>query len=119
MLIQVLKSKINATVTGAEKDYEGSLTLCPSLMFAANLHSYERVEVNARDHDARIITYIIPGNSGQVELNGGAANFFAVGDKIHINCFSFVGTPKYQKTFWGGLLEPQIVNTDDKNKIRK
>jgi aspartate 1-decarboxylase len=79
-------------VTGAEKEYEGSLTLGVDIMLDADLHEYERVEVNARDHDARIVTYVIPGKPGQVELNGGAAQFFKVGDKIHINCFAFRDT---------------------------
>lgn len=102
MLIQVLKSKINAKVTGAVKEYEGSLTLGIDIMLDADLHPYERVEVNARDHDARIVTYVISGDPGKVELNGGAAQFFKAGDYIHINCFAFKDAGETHK--------PKIIN---------
>ncbi len=119
MLIQVLKSKLKEVIiTAADTDYEGSLTLDPDLMDAAELYPYERVEVNAVTGTARIVTYVIPGErgSGQVEMNGGAANFFLPGDRIHVNCFGFVDLT--------GLLEPKnainnptIVKTDKNNKV--
>ena len=61
-------------------------------MEAAQLCPHERVEVNGKNTLSRIVTYIIPGErgSGVVELNGGAANFFNVGDNIHINCFVLI-----------------------------
>ena len=102
MQIQVLKSKINATVTGASKGYEGSITIGTDIMRGAGLYAYEKVEVNARDHDSRISTYVLEGKPGQIELNGGAAQFFKKGDKIHINCFCFMESePGY---------EPDVIN---------
>ena len=114
MLIQVLKSKLNLQVTGASKEYEGSLTLDPDLMDAANLYPHERVEVNGKHTLSRIVTYVIPGErgSGVVKLNGGAANHFSVGENIHVNCFAL-------DEDWKVKYKPIIVITDDKNKIRK
>ena len=113
MLIQILKSKLNLKVTAASNEYEGSITLDLDLMEAANLYPYERVEVNSKYGLSRIVTYVIEGErgSGQVELNGGAANFFNVGEDIHVNCFYIM--KRFRDHF------PRIVNTDDKNKIRK
>jgi len=112
MLIQVLKSKLKEViVTDANIEYEGSLTLDPLLMKAAELHPYERVEVNGVNSCERIVTYVIPGKrgSGCVELNGGAANFFDKGDHVHVNCFAFTEYPKGVETI--------IVRTDENNKV--
>lgn len=113
MLIQVLKSKLKEViVTDANTEYEGSITLCPLLMDAADLYQYERVEVNAKNGEARIVTYVIEGNKlGQVELNGGAANFFKKGDKAHVNCFAFIECEP------GMSIKPNIVKTDENNKV--
>ena len=113
MLIQVLKSKLNVTVTGAKKDYKGSITIDPELCVKAGLYYNERVEVNARDHDARISTYVIPAfereGSGCVEMNGGAAQFFKPGDKIHINSFGIIEM--------GEDILHEVVDTDENNQI--
>lgn len=114
MLIQVLKSKLkDVIVTAADTEYEGSITLCPLLMEAADLHPYERVEVNAVNGESRIVTYVIEGHKlGQVELNGGAANFFVKGQHIHVNCFASVDV---SEEMWFG--DPEIVKTDENNKV--
>ncbi len=113
MLIQVLKSKLKEViVTDANTEYEGSLTLDPDLMDAAELYDYERVEVNAVNGESRIVTYVIPGKrgSGCVELNGGAANFFVKGQHIHVNCFTLHDDRKRGRL-------PTIVKTDENNKV--
>ena len=112
MLIQVLKSKLKKVkVTAASVDYEGNLTLDPDLMDAARLIPYERVEINAVYGKDRLVTYVIPGKrgSGQVEMNGGMANFFDKGDHVHVNCFAFTEYPKGVETI--------IVRTDENNKV--
>jgi aspartate 1-decarboxylase len=123
MLIQVLKSKLKEViVTAADTEYEGSITLDPDLMDAARLVPYERVEVNAKEGTARIVTYVIPGErgSGQVELNGGAANFFEKGEPIHVNCFWFIDPfmkdPKGVRVPFENHV-PFIVKTDENNKV--
>ena len=115
MLIQVLKSKLkDVIVTAADTKYEGSITLDPDLMDAAKLYPYERVEVNAVNGESRIVTYVIAGERGSrcVELNGGAANFFVVGQHIHVNCFAF-----YEELRLPPYTEAPIVITDENNKV--
>ena len=131
MLIQVLKSKLkDVIVTAADTKYEGSITLDPDLMDAAQLWPYERVEINAVNGESRITTYVISGErgSGCVELNGGAANFFVKGQHIHVNCFASVKLPphlftdetedpkSYHHGFYGQYY-PKIVITDENNKV--
>ena len=90
-LARVLLSKIQEVeVTEANVDYKGSITLCPELMAKANLYEWQEVEVNAKHKQARIKTYIIKGDIGDCKLNGGAANYFEKGDKIHINAYGLV-----------------------------
>ena len=87
MLREVLKSKIHRiTITGADLNYEGSLTLDEALMEAANLVPFEKIEVYNVNNGARFATYVIPGErySGQCILNGAAARLGHYGDIIII-----------------------------------
>ena len=79
------KSKIHrATLTGADLNYEGSLTLDRALMDAADMLPYERVQVVNVNNGARLETYLIPGDagSGVVQLNGAGARLGAPGDIV-------------------------------------
>ena len=81
------KSKIHrATVTGADLNYVGSITIDPVLMEAADLLEYEQVAVVNVNNGARFETYVIPGSEGEGEicLNGAAARLAHPGDKIII-----------------------------------
>lgn len=76
MTIEVLKSKIhNVTVTGADLNYVGSVTIDEDLMDAADLIEHEKVHVLDRNNGERLETYIIKGlrGSGEICLNGPAA----------------------------------------------
>lgn len=118
MYIQVLKSKLKKVkVTAASVEYEGSITLDPLLMKAARLMPYERVEVNSVYGKHRLVTYIIPGKegTGQVEMNGGMANFFKPGDEVHVNCFAFVDAKDFYREAMSKY--PYVVKTDENNKI--
>jgi len=123
MYIQVLKSKLKKVkITDANVEYEGSLTLDPDLMEAAGIIPGEQVHVNAVYGRARLITYVIPGKrgTGQVEMNGGMANFFNPGDWVHVNCF--MGINEWDLTTEQIELvrknyAPIIVITDENNKI--
>lgn len=87
MQIEVLKSKIHrVTVTEADLNYIGSITLDPNLMEAANMIEGEKVQIVNVNNGERIETYIITGErgSGGVCLNGPAARRVAVGDIIII-----------------------------------
>ena len=77
MLRMMLKSKIHrATVTDANLDYEGSITIDRDLMDAADLVDHERVEIYDITNGARLATYVIPGERGQgtMGINGAAAH---------------------------------------------
>ena len=87
MNIQVLKSKIHrVTVTGADLNYVGSITIDEVLMEAANIIEGEKVQIVNNNNGERIETYVIKGvrNSGKIELNGAAARRVQPGDIIII-----------------------------------
>ena len=79
----MMKSKIHrATVTGADLNYRGSITIDERLMELADLMEHEQVHVVDIDNGARFETYAIPGGPGQVCLNGAAARLVQPGDRI-------------------------------------
>ena len=85
MEIQVMKSKLHCvTVTQAELDYIGSITIDENLMDAANLIENEQVHILNKNNGSRFITYVIKGerDSGIICLNGPAAKHVTVGDVV-------------------------------------
>ena len=91
MEITMLKSKIHrATVTQAELDYIGSVTIDEALLEAAGIYEYEKVEIADIDNGNRFATYTIAGerNSGVICLNGAAARCVNVGDKVIIMAYA-------------------------------
>ena len=93
MMIEVLKSKIhNVTVTGADLNYVGSVTIDEDLMDAANLVEHEKVHVLNRNNGDRLETYVIKGarGSGEICLNGPAARRVAIGDVVIIMSYALV-----------------------------
>ena len=109
------KSKIHrATVTDANLAYEGSITLDPVLMEAADVREYEKVHVVNIANGARFETYVITGveGSGDVVLNGAAARLVQPGDKVII--MSYAGYDEAEL----GEFEPKLVFVDDRNAIR-
>ncbi len=91
MTIEVLKSKIHrVTVTEADINYVGSITIDEDLMDAANLVPGEKVTVADIDNGARLDTYVIrgPRGSGSIGLNGAAARLIHPGDKIIIMSYA-------------------------------
>ncbi len=93
MMIEVLKSKIhNVTVTGADLNYVGSITIDEDLMDAANLVENEKVTVLNRNNGERLDTYIITGErgTGEICLNGPAARKVSVGDVIIIMSYAMI-----------------------------
>ena len=110
----MLLSKIHrATVTEANLNYIGSITIDKELMEAAGILPYEVVEIWNITNGERFNTYVIEGEpgSGVICLNGAAARKVAVGDKIIIACYVEVD---YEKALnW----EPRLVFVDDNNRI--
>ncbi|MFO7894994.1 MAG: aspartate 1-decarboxylase [Longimicrobiales bacterium] len=109
------KSKIHrATVTDADLAYEGSITLDPLLMDAADIREYERVHVVNIANGARFETYVITGaeESGDVVLNGAAARLVQPGDKVIVMSYAEYGEGELEG------FEPRLVFVDDQNRIR-
>jgi aspartate 1-decarboxylase len=93
MLIEVVKSKIHkVTITGANLNYMGSITIDEDLMEAANLIENEKVHVLNLNNGERFETYIIKGlrGSGDICLNGAAARKVLVGDVIIIMSYAIL-----------------------------
>lgn len=115
MLRMMLRSKIHrATVTGADLDYEGSLTLDQHLIEAAGMLPYEQIMVSNLQNGERFETYVIPGprGSGVVCLNGPTARKAMIGDLIIIFCYEYYGPDELAQ------YKPTIVRVDEKNRIK-
>ncbi len=100
MTIQVLKSKIHrVTVTGADLNYVGSITVDEALMEAANIIEGEKVQIVNNNNGERIETYVIKGerNSGKIELNGAAARRVMPGDIIIIFSYALMDFEEAKK----------------------
>lgn len=114
MTLEILKSKIHrATVTQAELNYVGSITIDETLMEAAGIFEYEKVQIADVDNGARFETYVIAGEkgSGIICLNGAAARMVSTGDKVIIMCYAQM-TPQEAKEN-----PPKVVFVDEKNRI--
>lgn len=114
MLLDFLFSKIHrATVTDANLEYVGSITIAEDLMNAANLKQWQKVEVLNINNGERLQTYVIKGEagSGTICLNGAAARKAQKGDKVIIVAYASF-EPADADSF-----EPKIVLVDDNNKI--
>jgi len=110
----MLKSKIHrARVTAANLDYEGSLTIDPLLMEAADILPYEMVHVLDINNGARFQTYAIEGEagSGAIVVNGAAARLVFKGDIVIILSYCTVSDEE------ASLIEPKLVYVDAKNAI--
>lgn len=115
MLRTILKSKLHrVTVTQADLDYEGSLTIDENLMDAADLVPHEKVDVYDITNGARLSTYVIPGprGSGTIGVNGAAAHLVKPGD-LAIIC-SYVQLPDAEAREY----EPRLCFVDARNRLR-
>ena len=111
----MLKSKIHrATVTDANLNYEGSITVDPLLLKAADILPGEKVEVLNVNNGMRIETYAIEGKqgSGEVCLNGPAARAGCVGDQIIVLSYALVEDRD------APAVKARIVKVDGKNNIK-
>lgn len=114
MLIEFLFSKIHrATVTDANLNYVGSITIDETLLKAANMKEWQKVEILNINNGERFQTYIIKGKagSGEICINGAAARKAEIGDKIIIVSYAHLDE-KEQIDF-----KPTVVLVDDKNNI--
>jgi aspartate 1-decarboxylase len=114
MLRTFLLAKIHrATVTAANINYAGSITVDCSLLEASGIRPYERVQVVDVDNGRRLETYVIagPAGSGAIELNGAAARLVHVGDKVIIMAYALVPEPLPED--WS----PCVLLMDDYNRV--
>ena len=112
----MLKSKIHrATVTDANIDYEGSITIDRKLMAEAEILPYEQVQVLNVNNGARFSTYAIEGEegSGEICLNGAAARLAIKGDIVIILTYCHVSDEEARNII------PKVVHVDAKNAIVK
>lgn len=111
---QLLHSKIHrATVTDAQIDYEGSISIDPKLLKAAKITPFEKVLIANLNNGARIESYAIAGKegTGEVCLNGGAARHGKKGDLVIIMTFAVMTDEEIKKH------NPTVVRVNARNEI--
>jgi aspartate 1-decarboxylase len=111
----MFKSKIHrATVTAANLNYEGSLTVDPDLLEAADILPYEQIHVWDVSNGARLVTYALPGTrgSGEVCVNGAGAHLIKPGDLVIVATYTVMSGRKARK------YEPTVVFVDGANRMR-
>jgi aspartate 1-decarboxylase len=114
MQITLLKSKIHrAAVTGANVNYEGSMSIDPDLMDQAGLLPYERILCSNMANAARFETYAIPGERGsrEIRLNGAAAHLGKPGNRLTI--MSFAQVEAGEAKTW----HPRVIVLNEKNVV--
>lgn len=114
MNVTMLKSKLHrATVTEANLNYIGSITIDAALMKAGGIYPYEKVEVVNNNNGARLSTYAIEGeaNSGVICLNGAAARLVQQGDIVIIMAFASMPVEE------AGNFKPTVVFLDAQNQV--
>jgi len=111
----MFKSKIHrATVTAANLNYEGSLTVDADLLDEADILPYEQIHVWDVSNGARLVTYALPGRrgSGQVCVNGAGAHLVKPGDLVIVATYTLMSGRKAKK------YEPTVVFVDESNQLR-
>ncbi|MBT9161926.1 MAG: Aspartate 1-decarboxylase [Dehalococcoidia bacterium] len=108
----MLKGKIHrARVTEANIDYEGSISIDPTLMEAADILPYEQVHVLDITNGARLETYAFEGGPGEIGINGAAARLIYKGDTIIILAYHLV--PEEEARY----CHPKLVYVNSQNEI--
>ena len=110
-----MKSKIHgATVTQANLKYTGSITIDRELLRASDICAWERVQIVNLHNGTRVETYVMEGEagSGTICMNGAAARWAEVGDKVIIISYSMMTSREIAKH------RPQVIFVDDRNRIQ-
>lgn len=114
MNLTLLKCKIHrATVTDADLNYEGSISICPELMARAGLVPFERVDIYDINNGERFSTYVIEGRPRQIGLNGAAARLVHPGDLVIIAAYCVVDAAE------ASTHKPSIVLVDGENRAKE
>lgn len=111
MIRTMMKSKIHrATVTDADLNYEGSITIDKNLIEMADLLVNEKVDIYNCNNGARFSTYVIPGGEGEICLNGAAARHVHKGDIVIIVSYAQMETEEARD------FKQRVVMVDENNK---
>ena len=116
MLRHFLLGKIHrATVTRADLDYVGSITIDTDLIEAAGFLENEKIDIYDVTNGARISTYVIPGvrGSGEVGINGAAAHLVKPGDLVILASYGWMTAAEATEA----AHRPRVVHVDAKNRI--
>ena len=116
MMRSMLKAKIHrATVTEADLNYEGSLSIDRTLLDKVGIEPFEQVKVYNINNGARFDTYAIPGEAGSgiIGLNGAAARMGEVGDLIIIVTFAMYSEAELED------YAPRVVLLDEANRVKE
>src|SRR5579883_1932585 len=114
MLRHFLLGKIHrATVTRADLDYVGSITIDVALMEAAGFLENEKIDIYDVTNGARISTYVIPGEpgSGEIGINGAAAHHVKPGDLVILAAYGWMSEEEAARR------RPRVVMVDGQNRI--
>ena len=109
-----MKSKIHgATVTEANLRYTGSITIDKSLLKAADICAFERVQIVNLNNGSRVETYVLEGaaGSGTICMNGAAARWAEVGDKVIIISYGLMTAAELRRH------RPKVIFVDDRNRM--
>lgn len=114
MQLTLLKSKIHrATVTDADINYEGSISIDSALCEAARLLPFEKVDIYNINNGARFSTYVLYGKPGEICLNGAAARHVHHGDKVIIASYA-----QFEEREAAGY-QPTVILLGDGNKVKQ
>ena len=116
MFYYMCRAKIHgATVTEANLMYTGSITIDKALLQKAGILPFERVQIVNLHNGTRVETYVMEGkaNSGTICMNGAAARWAEVGDKVIIIAYSLLDAREARS------LKPKILFVNEKNKIKR
>ena len=116
MKITLMRAKIHrATVTQADLNYEGSISIDEELLDQSGILNHEMVDVLNINNGERFTTYAIraPKNSGEIKINGAAARKVQVGDNVIIIAY---GSMKFEEA---RNFQPKVILVNSKNQIKK
>ncbi len=116
MFLTLLKAKIHrATVTQADLDYEGSISIDAALIKAAGFLLHEQVDIYNISNGKRFTTYVIeaPEHSGMIQINGAAAHLVSPGDLVIICAYAHMSQEE------AAIHRPTVVLVDEKNHVKE
>ena len=115
MQLTLMRAKIHrATITQADLNYEGSISIDSNLLEASSILPYEKVDVLDINNGERFTTYAIPAKagSGEIKINGAAARKVHVGDLVIVIAYASMSHEEAKS------IKPKVVIVDEKNSCK-